>query len=147
MLLPLLKLINRIAHYLFAYTVPLFCSVPSCYQLWLTHRHLKIIDCLSLFTVPATSAAQNSLLFFFFLLRLLTELISKQGRPWAIYFTPSISMDSPTTNFIECMYAVSAYYKLSMHQLAGQNLGRVLNSRSGILYSMQLPCFETNWLT
>jgi hypothetical protein len=45
------------------------------------HRHLKIIDCLSLFTVPATSAAQNSLLFFFFLLRLLTELISKQGRP------------------------------------------------------------------
>ncbi len=60
--------------------------------MYLRHRHLKIIDCLSLFTVPATSAAQNSLLFFFFLLRLLTELISKQGRPWAIYFTPSISM-------------------------------------------------------
>ncbi len=63
--------------------------------MWCSHRHLKIIDCLSLFTVPATSAAQNSLLFFFFLLRLLTELISKQGRPWAIYFTPSISMDAP----------------------------------------------------
>jgi hypothetical protein len=78
-----------------------------------THRHLKIIDCLSLFTVPATSAAQNSLLFFFFLLRLLTELISKQGRPWAIYFTTLISMDIPQTlvSYIYLwIYLYSRYY-------------------------------------
>ncbi len=39
------------------------------------HRYRRCkIDCSSLFTVPATSAAQNSLLFFFFLLRQLTKL-------------------------------------------------------------------------
>jgi hypothetical protein len=67
----------------------LFCHVRfrqknrKCkYRLRIIHRYRRRkIDCSSLFTVPATSAAQNSLLFFFFLLRLLTELISKQGRP------------------------------------------------------------------
>ncbi len=39
------------------------------------HRYRRRkIDCSSLFTVPATSAVQNSLLFFFFLLRQLTKL-------------------------------------------------------------------------
>jgi len=29
------------------------------------------------------------------------------------------------------------------HQLTGQNLSLVLNSRSGRVHAMQLPCFET----
>ncbi len=65
-------------YYLDVYDPPIQIAKWAC----LLHRYRRRkIDCSSLFTVPATSAAQNSLLFFFFLLRLLTELISKQGRP------------------------------------------------------------------
>ncbi len=42
------------------------------------HRYRKAkIDCLSFVYVPATSAAHNRLLFFFFLLRLFTVLMKK----------------------------------------------------------------------
>jgi hypothetical protein len=48
---------------------------PSTVPMYFIHRYRRRkIDCSSLFTVPATSAAQNSLLFFFFLLRQLTKL-------------------------------------------------------------------------
>ncbi len=64
---------------LFCFVVDAAFSIPPLCAIHRYRRHK--IDCSSLFTVPATSAAQNSLLFFFFLLRLLTELLSKQGRP------------------------------------------------------------------
>ncbi len=47
---------------------------PSTVPMYFKHRYRRRkIDCSSLFSVPATSAAQNSLLFFFFLLWQLTK--------------------------------------------------------------------------